>query len=567
MTQHERTNRAILEIVTEISTSDSARAGSEPGSASLGPDARVEQAERLLIDPDPGWVLNYGVMTVLSAAIAGLGMRLDSAPIVIGAMLVAPVMRPILGLGFASLTAVERRVVVRLLVVMVVTSFVLVGVGWLFTVLLPSTEVGLAGEVIARTAPDVRDFAVALAAGAVGAFAILRPRVAESISGVAIAVALVPPPVAAGIAFGEGSRAQATGALLLYAANLVAIVFATVVTALVLRVIGERPFPIYYRRLLTAGGVVTLAGLALVIPLYGAFNASVDEAQAERDRARRAATLSQLSDAATIELDSWIANSDQPDLGVVSVDIPIEVADGVDTAVSVVLLGGADAYIPSLGDLENRIATAIERPVVLSMRLVDVSDQVSSRAELRLDPISDAGAGLDSVMEAALLEWTRGSGDIIILEITSPAPTEIVARIALSGDPPPVAELNRLLRDQLGSLPTYDLIIDQLLPGPRPARTATASEAVLRIDSRSTEPDAVCATSSSPPIILATAGDLTIETAPATMMVTSPELSVSTDETTRMSSNGIQTIIGHFDRDETGFTIVELRLPAQPPPC
>ena len=553
--------------MNDASTSGSARADSRPASASLEPDARAEQAERLLLDPDPGWALNYGAMTVLSAVIAGLGMRLDSAPIVIGAMLVAPVMRPILGLGFACLTDVGGRVVARLAVVMVVTSLVLVGVGWLFTVLLPSTEIGLAGEVISRTAPDVRDFAVALTAGAVGAFAILRPRVAESISGVAIAVALVPPPVAAGIAFGEGSGTQATGALLLYAANLVAIVSGTVVTALALRGVGERPFPIDHRRLVTAGGVAAVAGLALMIPLYGAFDESVEEAQAGRDRARRAATQSQLRDAATAELDSWIAVSEQSNLGVVSVEVPIDIDDGADTTVSVVLLGGADAYIPPLGDLETRIAEAIERPVLLSMRLVDVSDQVSSRAELRIDPSADVDVELGQTMEAALLEWTRGSGGMRILEITSPGPAEVVARIALTGDPPPLAELDRLLGDELGSVPTYDLIIDRLVPGPRPVRTATTPDAALRIDSRSTEPDSVCAISGDPESIRVTADDLTIETDPRTMALTSQALAVSSDDTTRTSGGGILTIIGRFDRDQTGFSRVELSVPSQPPPC
>lgn len=359
-----------------------------------------EQADRLLIEPSPGWVTNYTVMTVLAAVIAGLGMRMDSAPIVIGAMLVAPVMRPILGLGFAAITSVPRVAVLRLIVVMVATSVVMVAVGWLVTVLLPSTEVGLASEVVSRTAPDVRDLAVALAAGGVGAFAILRPWVAESISGVAIAVALVPPPVAAGVALGSGATAQAGGALLLYATNLVAIVLGTVTAVFLLQGVGAGRFQLDTRRSFYSAAWVVVVALIVGWPLFGSFTEAVDEARADRLEASRSETRSQLQGLAATEFERWIDDSDQPNLGVVSIDVPSVAQDGP-TTVSVVLLGDRNATIPPLGDLESRISETLDIPTRLSIRLVGVSDQVSSvirPAPAASTPAAEAAGDDDSGM-------------------------------------------------------------------------------------------------------------------------------------------------------------------------
>ncbi len=167
----------------------------------------------------------------------------------------------------------------------------------------------------------------------------MRPRVSDTITGVAIAVALVPPPVAAGIALGEGFRTQARGALLLYGTNLGAIVFGTVATVLALRLLGERPFELSRRRVTKAATIVVVLGLALGVPLAGSFTDAVGVAQSERDR---------------------------------------RVRDGEVTLVSVVLLGRNDSYIPALAALDDGVADVLGRPVELGIRLVGVADQVAS---------------------------------------------------------------------------------------------------------------------------------------------------------------------------------------------
>ena len=530
---------------------------SQAETASLDPERRREQAERLLIDPDTGWILNYGVMTVLAAMIAALGMRLDSAPIVIGAMLVAPVMRPILGLGFACLTVVDRAAVARLLLVLATTSVGLVGIGWLMTIVVPSTEVVLAGEVISRTAPDVRDLVVALAAGAVGAYAILRPRVADTIPGVAIAVALVPPPVAAGIALGESAPTQAAGAMLLYAANLVAITLGTVVTVLGLRRLGERPFELSLRRL---AGSVLVAGVlagALGVPLFASFQRAVDEARTERDQVSQSATQTRLQDAATLELERWIGGSEQPNLGVVSVEVPLrKTADR--TTVSVVLLGGTGAYVPPLGELENDLAEALDRSVLLNLRLVAVADEVSSRFEVEPNPTAQEDALLRTVMEDAAAEWSQARSDVQIIDVSTPTPQRLRVTIAVGGESPPLDELNRLLADRLGQVPVYDLIVADLIAGPRMATRAVAEQPIsVTIDGRPVDVNDACELTQAPASYRITAAGLSMMAGPGRITINSGTIEATTETIVVATDSLIQ---ARFERDTTGISDVEITI-------
>ena len=369
----------------------------------------------LLIDPKRGWTLNYAFTALLAGTIAGLGMRLDSAPIVIGAMLVAPVMRPVLGMAFALLSDVEARVYWRLAATLAATVASLVALGAVLAKLVPSTELVLADEVLARTAPDVRDLLVALAAGAVGAFAILRPKVSETIPGVAIAVALVPPLVACGIALAESFTSQATGALLLFATNLVAIIAGATITTLALRAAGAATFELDRRRLAASSVIVLSVGIALAASLTGAFASAVAEARDDRDRSANL-SLTQQQEAATRRvIESWLFQSDQPTLSLVSIELPIP--DGVPT-VEVVLIGPEDAYVPPLtyGDrgeqvsVEEQLRELLGPLTALRVRVTAVSDELDSRFEDDAAISADVRAELLRAGRSATELWLTDAG-------------------------------------------------------------------------------------------------------------------------------------------------------------
>lgn len=543
----------------------------ETDSASISARQRQEQARRLLIQPDPGWRLDYVTMTALAAVIAGLGMRLDSGPIVIGAMLVAPVMRPVLGLGFSCVTSVPVDALRRLLAVLALTSVGLVGIGWVLTVL-PSTEIDLAGEVLARTAPDLRDLLVALAAGVVGAFAVLRPSAADSIPGVAIAVALVPPPVAAGIALGQGMSAQATGALLLFATNLVAIVVGTVLTVLTLRTLGVRPFEISFGRLRTALAVAGVAILAVGVPLFDSFQESVTQATDERDAAAQTARRNRLTDDVRSNITSWIADSDQPNLGLVSVDFPLDAAEEP-IPVSAVLLGQADSFIPSLGNLEDQVAATLDRPVLLSLRLVGVSDQASSRlpTDSNVAAAEVAADETERTVESALREWADG---IEIVDITTGDDGRIRAIVAIAGDPPPVVDLDIILARAMGTAPDYDLVIGQLFRGgatadrtkAQPSEASEDDTATLVVNGRPVDLRDVCLFDDGG--YRFSADGFELELSPGLATITAPDLTASTEQVdvSDPSSDGTS-FDATFDRAATGIDSIQANVGAVTPPC
>jgi uncharacterized hydrophobic protein (TIGR00271 family) len=173
------------------------------------------------------YLQQFFVLMVLSSAIAAFGLANDSAAVVIGAMLVAPLMTPILAVAAAITQGWGRRALDSLLIVGA-GALTGIGVGIVVGLLVPGLRTGLPlpGELLARTGPNLLDLFIALAAGAAAGFVAVRTEASGALPGVGIAVALVPPLATVGITIGLGEFGLAWGALLLFATNLVAIVLA-----------------------------------------------------------------------------------------------------------------------------------------------------------------------------------------------------------------------------------------------------------------------------------------------------------------------------------------------------
>ena len=183
------------------------------------------------------WWCRFMVMLVLSVVIAVLGLSLNSDAVVIGAMLIAPLMTPLIGTAAALVMGWPRRLAQSGLAVLA-GSAAAVGISYVLTLLLPAAGQALTPAVLSRTSPDLRDLVVALAAGAAGAYATAREDVSAALPGVAVAVALVPPLAAAGFTLAIGREDLTGGAVLLFVANLVAIVL---VSSVVLAASGFVP--------------------------------------------------------------------------------------------------------------------------------------------------------------------------------------------------------------------------------------------------------------------------------------------------------------------------------------
>ncbi|MGB1275905.1 MAG: DUF389 domain-containing protein, partial [Nannocystaceae bacterium] len=177
--------------------------------------------------------VSYWLQLFLSVGIATLGVVLNSTGVVIGAMLIAPLMGPIIGLGMGL--AVGSPFLTLRSWVRVTTSIIgVIALAALVTVLLPFHEV--TAEITARTSPTVLDLAVAVFCALAAGFTTVRQSgdSAAAAAGVAIGIALVPPLCVSGFGLGTGQGSIFGGALLLFTANLFAILFITAILFLCL---------------------------------------------------------------------------------------------------------------------------------------------------------------------------------------------------------------------------------------------------------------------------------------------------------------------------------------------
>ena len=146
---------------------------------------------------------DFFIMIGLAAVLAGFGLLLNSPAVIIGAMLVAPLMSAIVGLGLGVVEgdthllgtaawATFRGMILAILI------------GAFLGLVVP--DASATPEIMARTRPSVLDLGVALASGAAGAYALCRKNVSAGLAGVAIAAALVPPLTTVGIGLALGQR-------------------------------------------------------------------------------------------------------------------------------------------------------------------------------------------------------------------------------------------------------------------------------------------------------------------------------------------------------------------------
>ncbi len=227
--------------------------------------ASIENVEQKVIrESTPGFPFYF--MLAASAVIATLGLLANSAAVIIGAMIIAPLMGPIIGLSY-GLVAGRGGLVIRALFTVLTGTALTICVAILITELIGWKLAG--SEIVSRMSPTLLDMGVALAAGAAAAYAYTRPSISAALAGIAIAVALVPPLCTVGIALSLGQDMNievgiafddfsASGPMLLYLTNIVGIIFAGSIVF----------FCRYYHRRMFALLIVvlTLAGMVIVVP-------------------------------------------------------------------------------------------------------------------------------------------------------------------------------------------------------------------------------------------------------------------------------------------------------------
>lgn len=167
--------------------------------------------------------LDYWVLMATGAVIAAAGLLLNSAALIIGAMLVAPLKRPIttFSVGLTTGRVILIRRALQTILVGVLLSFIIGFIGGKLLVIGAPTE-----QMQSWSHPTLTDAVVALAAGIVGAYASARKNIADSLAGVAIATSLEPAVANIGLGAAMGNLPLALGAALLFATNIVCIILA-----------------------------------------------------------------------------------------------------------------------------------------------------------------------------------------------------------------------------------------------------------------------------------------------------------------------------------------------------
>lgn len=296
---------------------------------------------------------NFFVLLLLATVIATFGVLSDSTATVIGAMIVAPLMGPIMATAAAIVMGSGQRAL-RALALVAAGVAATILLSWLLALVMPEVTIlpDYNSQITSRVAPGLIALVTALASGAAGAYIIMREEIADSMGGVAIAISLVPPLCVVGIGLSQGRWDVAGGAMLLFLTNFLAILLAG---GLVFLLSGLGRLAIsndLVRTRRNAFILVIVATLLVAIPLsITSYETVVRELE---------------SRAAVDVTDGWLADTDYQAVSVI-VD---------DERVTVTVEGQGE--LRPLRQLAGQLAQTLERPIWVKLRIVPSQIEASS---------------------------------------------------------------------------------------------------------------------------------------------------------------------------------------------
>ncbi|WOE76199.1 DUF389 domain-containing protein [Alterisphingorhabdus coralli] len=379
------------------------------------------------VQGESGLTARYVFMTCMSAGIAILGLLLSSPAVVIGAMLLSPLMSPIIGAGFA-LAIGDVRWLRECCWALAVG--ILVSIGFCALIVLASPLDTVTDEIAARTRPNLFDLGVAFFSALAGAYAMIKGR-EGTIVGVAIATALMPPLAVVGFGAATANGVVLGGSLLLFFTNLMTI---ALTAAIIARLYGFRS-SLSSQQTLWQSILVVGVFLALAVPLAISLQRIAWEANAYR-RAN-AVVADQFGDKARVsQLDlDFLSDPTRINATVLTPDLQPDVSERVqrllvnelnqpfEVIINQYRVGVADSDVEAAELAAARLqAQNIEEDrrvsgLVTSMAMVAgvppenvVVDRTAKRAMVKAKPLPGAGLGSYYVLEQRLAEmkpdWT-----------------------------------------------------------------------------------------------------------------------------------------------------------------
>jgi uncharacterized hydrophobic protein (TIGR00271 family) len=297
-------------------------------------------------------LVTFFTLLLLATVIANYGVLSNSTATVIGAMIVAPLMGPMM----ATTSAVVMGSLPRALRAFALTVAGIIAVilfSFLLSLIVPSFTISFAsnGEITSRINPGLYALFTALGAGAAGAFIISRAEIADALGGVAIAISLVPPLCVVGISLRCGQLSAAMGSLLLFMTNFLAILFAGGVVLMIVG-LGKSAVSIEQIRLRRRGIILFVVCLVLIaIPL--SLTAYQDIVGIEDNNT------------ATVTVQNWLQGT--------SYQVDTVSVNGRAASVTVDGTGQTKPF----QQLANQLARALGRPILLNIRTVPAQNSES----------------------------------------------------------------------------------------------------------------------------------------------------------------------------------------------
>ena len=299
--------------------------------------------------------IRFVILMTFASIIAAMGVITDSTAVVIGAMLIAPLMTPLMGMAISLVMGWPNQLA-RATIVALAGVLIAIGIGGLLGLLMPITiDPAVNAQILSRANPTTMDLVIAIAAGAAGAYGLSRPDVSDSLPGVAVSIALVPPLAVVGIAYSQGDWQSGTGALLLFLTNAVAILVVGGLTFVVTGVTPVGRAAESQHRVRTAlGAVATVAVIVIAGLLVNGVETTTD------------ALLQSRADAA---VEAWLDGDPMHAL--------VETRSDGDE-ITVVIVGPSEG-VPEVDRLAEELRTELGRPVTVDLRVV-VEERLTASA-------------------------------------------------------------------------------------------------------------------------------------------------------------------------------------------
>lgn len=301
----------------------------------------------------------YWIEIILSSLIATFGLLQNSVAVIIGAMLIAPLLRPIQGMGF-SLATGQGKYFFRSFSLLVGSIFLSVGLAFIFSLVLPIKYES--EEILARTAPNILDFFIAIASAVIALLSLSYNRLSESVAGVAMAASLMPPLAVIGIELSFGNLSLAWGSFMLFFVNIIGIL---VVASLMFLFYGFTPHQAEFQKRMLQK-VLAIFGIAVLLsfPLSQTLVNISDRIKAQEE---------------SVEIISELLEANNAKSGVSRVNIVTLDRDSVEITAVLRLPENEPFYQEFLEKMEKALAQALEKDIELDIEIIRTANIISKK--------------------------------------------------------------------------------------------------------------------------------------------------------------------------------------------